>query len=51
MGQDATGIADLRWQKDDGMGERWYSIDGRRQQQKPIKKGVYIKNGKKIVVK
>ena len=51
MGQDATGIVDLRWQKDDGMGERWYSIDGRRLQQKPSKKGVYVKNGKKIVVK
>ena len=28
--------------------EYWYSIDGRRLQGEPAKKGVYIKNGKKI---
>lgn len=29
----------------------WYSIDGRRQQGKPVQKGVYIRNGKKVVIK
>ena len=32
-------------------GDRWYDMNGRRLQSKPVRKGVYIKNGKKIVVK
>ena len=31
--------------------EAWYSLDGRRLQGKPAQKGVYINNGKKIVIK
>ena len=31
--------------------ESWYSLDGRRLNAKPTKKGVYIQNGKKVVVK
>jgi hypothetical protein len=31
--------------------DNWYTIDGRKLQQKPVKKGVYIKNGHKILVK
>ena len=34
--------------KDDGA---WYTLDGRKLQQKPAKKGVYILNGRKTVVK
>jgi hypothetical protein len=30
---------------------RWYTIDGMQLQQKPKKKGLYIYNGKKIIVK
>ena len=29
----------------------WYTLDGRKLQQKPAKKGVYILNGRKMVVK
>ena len=29
--------------------DSWYSIDGRRLQGKPTQKGVYIRNGKKII--
>ena len=51
MGQDATGIVSI----DNGQltmdNEKWLTLDGRRLQQKPSKKGVYIKNGKKIVLK
>jgi hypothetical protein len=32
-------------------GETWYDMNGRRLQSKPSHKGVYIKNGKKVVVK
>ena len=35
-------------QKNDGA---WYTVDGRKLQQKPTTKGVYIKNGKKIIMK
>ena len=31
--------------------DHYYSIDGQRLQGKPTKKGIYIKNGKKVVVK
>lgn len=31
--------------------DRWYSIDGRRLSGKPTKKGLYIKNGHKVVIK
>ena len=31
--------------------DRWYSLDGRHLNGKPTKKGLYIKNGQKVVVK
>jgi hypothetical protein len=31
--------------------ERWYTLDGRRLPSPPVRKGIYIKNGEKIVVK
>ena len=30
--------------------DNWYTMDGRKLQQKPVKKGVYIRNGKKVVI-
>ena len=35
----------------DDINVRWYTLDGRRLSGKPMKKGLYIKNGDKIVVK
>ena len=32
-------------------GDAWYTLDGRRLQGQPTQKGIYINNGKKIVVK
>ena len=32
-------------------GEAWYSIDGRRIVSKPSTKGIYVNNGKKVVIK
>ena len=29
----------------------WYTLDGRKLDERPTKKGVYINNGKKVVVK
>ena len=45
---EATGIARVA---DDENGEKWYSLDGRSLQGKPARKGLYIRNGKKVVVK
>jgi len=50
---DATGIEDLRI-KNSEFGDAegvWYSLDGRRLDAKPTKKGVYVKDGRKIVIK
>ena len=35
----------------DNLNVRWYTLDGRRLNAKPAKKGLYIKNGEKIVIK
>ncbi len=32
-------------------GDTWYDMNGRRLQSKPVRKGIYIKNGKKVVIK
>lgn len=46
-----TGIEDGRWMMDDGRSERWYTLDGRCLIGKPTAKGLYIVNGKKVVIK
>lgn len=43
----ATGIREIK--NDNTTNNRWYSLDGREIKQ-PTKKGVYINNGKKIVI-
>jgi hypothetical protein len=45
----ATGIESLTPALSEGEGA-WYTIDGKKLQQKPTKKGIYIVNGKKMVV-
>ena len=47
---DTTGIMEVIQPAVNGT-EAWYSLDGRRFNAKPTKKGVYIQNGKKIVIK
>ena len=48
---DATALDAVRWKKETGIGDAWYSLDGRKLQGKPTVKGLYIHNGKKTVVK
>ena len=57
-GKEATGIVDVDLKSDSqGSGisnplqQTWYSIDGRRLNGKPMSKGIYIYNGRKIVIK
>lgn len=48
FGNGATGIDVV---STDGVdGEGWYTLDGRKMQQKPAKKGLYIRNGRKVVI-
>ena len=46
---DATGIDVPIVEEEDG--SDWYSLDGRKLQKRPVQKGVYISNGKKVVIK
>lgn len=44
-----TGINDI--ERDESRVEGWFTLDGRRLNFAPIRKGIYIHNGKKIIVK
>ena len=44
-----TGINDVKYENTTN--NRWYSLDGRELKSEPTKKGIYIKNGKKVIVK
>lgn len=48
---DTTDVGEVKWMMDDGKDDKWYSLDGRCLNGKPTKKGLYLKDGKKIVVK
>jgi hypothetical protein len=47
----AIGILDTRTGEATIDGDAWYTLDGRRLSGKPAAKGLYIKNGKKTVIK
>ena len=47
----ATGIEDVRSLMSDGRGDNLYDLNGRKLQQKPTQKGIYILNGRKTVIK
>ena len=48
---DATAIADRQLSTVNSQLNEWYTLDGRKLSGKPTKKGLYIYNGKKTVVK
>ena len=57
-GGETTGISDAshlmdngEWIMDNKAGAGWYSLDGRRLSGMPAKKGLYIHNGRKVVIK
>ena len=51
-GKGTTGIVSLSTESgNQGMADAWYSIDGRKLDSKPTRKGLYIVNGKKVVIK
>ena len=46
-----TGIDNGQRSKGIGQRDGWYTIDGRKLYGKPMKKGIYINNGNKVVIK
>jgi len=52
---ESTSIDDIEWSVVNGQGsmanDQWYTIDGRRLDGKPSTKGLYIHNGKKLMIK
>ena len=46
-----TGIEDVRGLMSDDRGENWYDLNGRRLQSKPSQKGVYLHDGRKVVIR
>lgn len=49
LGGDTTGIMDNK--RETITNNDWYTLDGRKLQGKPTQKGVYITNGKKVIIK
>lgn len=49
-GDDTTAIMEIIQPAANGTGD-WYTLDGRKLSSKPTQKGIYIQNGKKIVIK
>lgn len=46
-----TEIEDVRYKEEEVQNDRWFTLDGRQLQDKPAQKGLYIKNGSKIVIR
>ena len=44
-----TAIREVRGKREKVRGETWYTLDGRRLNGHPTQKGLYVKNGKKII--
>ena len=49
FGGDATGVNEVN--EVIGVNDKWYDLNGRKLQNIPTKRGIYILNGKKVVVK
>ena len=53
FGDEETGISDAERLNDKGqmINDSWFSLDGRKLNAQPTKKGIYLNNGRKVVVK
>jgi len=47
---ETTDINNVQWSSLNGKSDTWYTLDGRRLQGKPTKKGLYIRNNRKTLV-
>lgn len=50
-GSEASGINDVHRSVVDGTSDNWYTLDGRKLDKQPSRKGLYIRGGKKVVIK
>ena len=50
-GDGTTGIQEVIVRNGEWKGNSWYSLDGRRLDAKPTRKGVYVKDGRKVVIR
>ena len=50
IGDDTTGIGTVGCDSVATDNDEWYTLDGQKLQQAPTQKGLYIKNGKKVVI-
>lgn len=48
---ETTGIATITNDRESMAGDAWYTVDGKKLDEKPVKKGLYIHNGRKTVIK
>ena len=48
--ENTTGVQTLNVERGTLNDDSWYTIDGRKLQQAPVQKGLYIKNGKKVFI-
>lgn len=51
IGNGTLGIDATLVNREEVNSEEWYSLDGRKLQGKPAQKGIYIQNGKKVIIK
>lgn len=49
--EDETGIGALLNDKEEMINDKWYTLDGRKLSEQPTAKGIYIHNGKKVMMK
>lgn len=49
--EESTGVEDVRSKMEEGRNGKWYTLDGRCLSGMPTKKGLYINNGRKVVIK
>lgn len=48
---ETTGIATITNDRESMTDDAWYTVDGKKLDEKPVKKGLYIHNGRKTVIK
>ena len=48
---ETTGIATITNDRESMADDAWYTVDGKKLDGQPVKKGLYIHNGRKTVIK
>ena len=51
IGDGTTAIRTLSVENDEFSSDSWYSLDGRKLDGKPTRKGLYVRNGQKVVIR